>query len=316
MLRFSQRLQAPDTSEDLIPGSTFSQGHAFSLLEPESDVSSIVTEAELRLLAEWFVPDLISILNKPEEYADKYAADYTRFHERAGCAIEALLGSIQPDLLTVRFGVGGVFADLNVPFQLNEKVLVRIWRHERPVSHWIRKEHEELKEIAVLGRPYALASAALVVQKMSCMRRLDAIKNQCYDAYLRQIYLRAFNFYGISPLSYEELGVKGVDPWMQVASSKVLIPAACTGRQLQLFARRQFRDFKIPFEVFSILKNLPLQLPVSQRLNVTNWTDFLQNELSASWMRGESGQWIEKSLDAISESESSASVNAQGYMLD
>jgi hypothetical protein len=316
MIQFRPCLHMPDTSDGVIPGSPSSQANTFSILAPDLDKSSIVTEAELRLLAEWFVPDLIVILNKPEEHTDKHADDFIRFHERAGRAIEALLGSIQPELLTVRFGVGGVISDLNVPFQLTDEFLVNLWRHERPVSHWIRKEHEELQGIAILGRPYALACAALDVRKMSGMRRLDAIQNQCYDAYLRQIYLRAFNLYGIFPLSHEELGIKGIDPWMQVASSRVLIPAACTGRQLQLFARRQFRDFKIPFEVFSILRHLPLQLPVSQRLNVTNWAGLLQNELSTSWLRGESGQWIEKSLDAISEADSSASVDAQGYMLD
>jgi hypothetical protein len=38
----------------------------------------------------------------------------------------------------------------------------------------------------------------------------------------------------------------------------------------------------------------------------------LQEELSAAWLRGEAGEWIEKALDSITDSKKS---DAQGYML-
>ncbi|BBB30067.1 hypothetical protein [Neptunomonas japonica] len=275
-------------------------------------IRDVVTEAELRLLAEWSVPNLIDILNFPEESVEKHSEDYIRFHERAGRVIEALLGSVKTDLLTVRFGVGGVISDLNVPFELNDEFLASLWRHERPISHWVRKESNELMGVAVLGRPYALAAATLDVHRISGMTRIEAIENQCYDAYLRQIYLRAFNLYGVFPLAHDELGIRGIDPWMQVAAGKDIVASACTGRQLQLFARRQFRDFKISFEVYSILKHLPLRLGISARLAVSDWDSLLQEELSAAWLRGETGEWIEKALDSITDSKKS---DAQGYML-
>lgn len=271
----------------------------FSLLESDCDVSDVVTEEELRLIAEWPVHDLVSLLNDPETRADMHADDFIRFHERAGRVMEALLGHIQPDILTVRFGVGGVIADLNVPFNLTERFLEQLWRYERPISHWVRKQSDELTSVALLGRPYALADATISIREISGMSRFDAIENQCYDAYLRQIYLRAFNLYGVYPVALDDLGVRGVDPWMQVAAGRDIRPAYCTGRQLQLFARRSFRDFKIPFELFSILKHLPLLLPASERLKITDWRALLQEELSASWLRGETGEWIEAVIELL-----------------
>lgn len=285
---------------------------AVCLVDQEVKNNDLVTEAEFRLLAEWPVSDLVKILNNPERSVALHADDYKRFYEKAGDVIEDLLGSVQTDLLTVRFGVGGVTYDLNSPFQFSEGFLTTLWRQERPISHWIRKEYEKLIEIAVLGRSYALAAAALDVQRISGMDRLESIENQCYDAYLRQIFLRAFNFYGICPLIHEELGIRGVDPWMQIVAGKDIAPVKCTGRQLELYARRQFRDFKIPFEVYSILKHLPLCVSVSQRLALTDWVELLQNELSVSWLRGESGEWIEKALESIA---GSGSSDAQEYMM-
>lgn len=278
----------------------------------ENHDNDIVTKADLRLLAEWAVPNLIGILTSPEEYIDQYTDDYIRFHERAGQIIESLLSTITPEMLTVRFGVSGIVTDLNVPFELNESFLQNLWRCERPISHWIKKESDELMEVALLGRPFALASAAHNVQKISGMDRLEAIENNCYDAYLRQIYLRAFNLYGIYPLAHEKLGILGIDPWMQVVAGKDINPAHCTGRQLELYAGKQFRDSKIPFEVYSILKHLPLLVSITERLAITDWDTILQKELSASWMRGETGKWIEKALELLSDSENSG---AQIYML-
>ena len=312
MLTLNHFYQMPSSLDDGLQQGLSSSTKTVSLLSQHAQMNDVVTEAELRLLAEWSVPDLLQVLNLPEESIDLYADDYIRFHERAGRVIEALLGSVKTDLLAVRFGVGGVVSDLNVPFELNENFLKNLWRHERPISHWVRKEFNDLMEVAVLGRSYALAAASLDVQQMSGMDRLEAIQNQCYDAYLRQIYLRAFNLYGIFPLAHEELGIRGVDHWMQVAAGRDIIPTHCTGRQLELFARRQFRDFKIPFEVYSILKHLPLRLSIPARMAVTDWTALLQNELSASWLRGETGRWIEKTLESIGDSENS---DAQGYML-
>lgn len=312
MLTLNHFYQIPRLTDDGMQKGLSSRAKTVSIANHHSKMNSVVTEAELRLLAEWSVPDLVQVLNFPEESLDLYSDDYIRFHERAGRVIEALLGSVKTDLLAVRFGVGGVVSDLNVPFELNENFLTNLWRHERPISHWVRKEFDDLMEVAVLGRSYALAAAALDVQNMSGMGRLEAIENKCYDAYLRQIYLRAFNLYGIFPLPHEELGIRGIDPWMQVAAGRDIVPAHCTGRQLELFARRQFRDFKIPFEVYSILKHLPLRLSIPARMAVTDWTVLLQNELSASWLRGETGLWVEKSLESITDSENS---DAQGYML-
>ena len=312
MLVLNHCYQMPIFADEGIQKGLSSKTKTVSLLNPQSKINDVVTEAELRLLAEWSVPDLVQVLNFPEESIDLHADDYVIFHERAGRVIEALLGSIKTDLITVRFGVGGVVTDLNVTFELNEAFLTNLWRHERPISHWIRKESDDLMEVAILGRSYALAAASLDVQHMSGMDRLEAIENQCYDAYLRQIYLRAFNLYGIFPLAHEELGIRGIDPWMQVAAARGIVPARCTGRQLELFARRQFRDFKIPFEVYSILRHLPQRLSIPARMKVTDWAALLQNELSASWLRGETGQWLEKALDSITDSENS---DAQGYML-
>ncbi|WP_293265826.1 hypothetical protein [Neptunomonas sp.] len=311
MLRFNHTYHMPRATAGGFKGVPTSSINTYCLLDHSDTINDVVTESELRLLAEWSVPDLIHILNQPEENIDKHADDYVRFHERAGRVIEALLGNVKTDLLTVRFGVGGIVSDLNVPFELNEEFLRSLWRHERPISHWVRKEYNDLMSVAVLGRPYALAAASIDVQQISGMTRIVAIENQCYDAYLRQIYLRAFNLYGVFPLAHDELGIRGVDPWMQVAAGKDISPSACTGRQLQLFARRQFRDFKVPFEVYSILKHLPLRLGISERLALTDWASLLQEELSASWLRGESGDWIEKALNSITDSESS---DAQGYM--
>lgn len=312
MLLLNHCYQMPSLADDAMQKGLSGKAATVFLLNQHTRMNNMVTEAELRLLAEWPVPDLQQVLNSPEESIDLYADDYIRFHERAGRVIEALLGNVKTDLFAVRFGVGGVVSDLNVPFELSDAFLTNLWRHERPISHWIRKEFDDLMEVAVLGRSYALAVASLDVQRMSGMDRLGAIDNQFYDAYLRQIYLRAFNLYGVFPLAHEELGIRGIDPWMQVAAGRAIIPALCTGRQLELFARRQFRDFKIPFEVYSILKHLPLRVSISARMMVTNWAALLQDELSASWLRGETGQWIEKAFESITDSENS---DAQGYML-
>lgn len=312
MFQLNHCYQMPRTADGCLQAVPASSVNTYCLLDHDAKINSVVTEAELRLLAEWSVPDLIHILNSPEESIDEHSEDYIRFHERAGRVIEALLGSVKTDLLTVRFGVGGVISDLNVPFELNEEFLTCLWRHERPISHWVRKEYNELMGVAVLGRPYALAAATLDVHRISGMTRIEAIENQCYDAYLRQIYLRAFNLYGVFPLAHDELGIRGIDPWMQVAAGKDITPSVCTGRQLQLFARRQFRDFKIPFEVYSILKHLPLRLGIAERLRVSDWAGLLQEELSAAWLRGDSGEWIEKALGSITDSQGS---DAQGYML-
>ncbi len=303
----------PDLNSDGVQGGLSGTSATVSLLNPYEKKDDIVTEAELCLLAEWPVPDLVQVLNFPKESLDLYADDFIRFHERAGRVMEALLGNVKTDLLAVRFGVAGVVSDLNATFELNETFLTHLWRHERPISHWVRKEYDDLMEVAVLGRSYALAAASLDVQHMSGMDRLGAIENRCYDAYLRQIYMRAFNLYGIFPLPHEELGIRGIDPWMQVAAGRDIVPARCTGRQLELFARRQFRDFKIPFEVYSILKHMPLRLSIPARMAMTDWVSLLENELSASWLRGETGHWIEKTLDSITDSGNS---DSQGYMLE
>lgn len=313
MLTLNHFYQMPSMADDGMQKGVLGRAKTVSLLNHHVKTTSAITEAELRLLAEWSVPDLLQVLNYPEESLDLYADDYIRFHERAGRVMEALLGNVKTDLLAVRFGVAGVVSDLNVPFELNETFLTHLWRHERPICHWVRKEFDDLMEVAVLGRSYALAAASLDVQQMSGMDRLGAIENQCYDAYLRQIYMRAFNLYGVFPLPHEELGIRGIDPWMQVAAGRDIIPARCTGRQLELFARRQFRDFKIPFEVYSILKHMPLRLSIPARMEMTDWVALLENELSASWLRGETGQWIEKTLDSITDSGNS---DSQGYMLE
>lgn len=275
----------------------------------DTDRNDLITREELRLLAEWPVHELIDLLNHPRQGVDLHTDDYIRFHERAGRIMEALLGSIQPQILTVRFGVGGVTVDLNSEFSLSDRFLEHLWQVERPISYWVRKQHSELMDVAGLGRSYALADAALRIEKISGMSRLQAIDNGCYYAYLRQIYLRAFNLYGIFPLKTDELGVLGVDPWMQVAAGQDFQPNRCTGRQLQLFAKRQFRDYQISFEVFSLLSHLPLLLSVAQRLKPVQWNDVLQNELSARWLSGETGEWIEGAIQVLESH--SASVPAQ-----
>lgn len=273
----------------------------FVLLDENPEASSIVTAEELRLLAEWSVPDLAYILNEPESALDTYADDYIRFHERAGRIMEALMGHIQPELFTVRFGVAGVTLDLLQDFNFEQAYLELLWKHERPIVHWVRQQGSELTDVAAMGRPYALAQSALEVISLTGMTRLEAIENQCYEAFLRQIYLRAFNLFGVMPLPIEELGIKGLDPWMQVAQGNNLNPLQCNGQQLQLFARRRFRDFDVPFQVFSILKNLPFSLPISERGNNRDWRDLIQNELSAVWLRGEEGEMLEGVLDYLNQ---------------
>lgn len=273
----------------------------FVLLNENPETSSIVTAEELRLLAEWSVPDLAYILNNPESVLDEYADDYIRFHERAGRIMEALMGHIQPELFTVRFGVAGVTLDLLNDFKLEQNYLDQLWKHERPIVHWVRQQGTELTDVAAMGRPYALAQATLEVIGLTGMTRLEAIDNKCYDAFLRQIYLRAFNLFGVMPLPIEELGIKGLDPWMQVAQGKNLNPICCNGQQLQLFARRCFRDFDIPFSSFSVLKNLPFLLPISERGKDRDWRELIQSELSTIWLNGGDGEMLESVLDYLNQ---------------
>lgn len=288
----------------------------FKAKEPASSAldsaNNWVTESELRLVAEWHVADLQALLNNPASARERATDDFIRFHERAGRVMEALLALSQPSLFTIRFGVGGVSTQVREPVVFSDETLAALWRQERPVYHWARKEADELNGVAALGRAFALADAALEIQEVTGLSRLQAIEQNVHDAFLRQIYLRAFNLYGINPLHPEALGVVGIDPWMQVAATKQFSPAVCTQQQLAFYARRKFRDYAMPFEVFSILMHLPERLALSERLHIHDWCALLQQELSSAWMRGEEGKWLEEALEWLSTPASSQFKNSQG----
>lgn len=288
----------------------------FKAKEPASptldSANDWVTESELRLVAEWHVADLQAILNDPAQARERAADDFVRFHERAGRVMEALLALSQPSLFTIRFGIGGVSTQTHEPVVFSDEALTALWRQERPVYHWARKDADELNGVAALGRAYALADAALEIQQITKLSRLEAIAQNVHDAFLRQIFLRAFNLYGINPLHVKELGINGVDPWMQVAASKHYSPATCTAQQLLHYARRQFRDYAMPFEVFSILMHLPERLNLTERLLIHDWSALLQQEVSAAWMRGEEGKWLEEALQSLSAPSSGQLRSTQG----
>ena len=295
-------------SDDGLSASAGTGTNLFSMHEQDSGTSHVVTEEDLRLLAEWPVPDLISLLNNPEESIERYADDYVLFHERAGRIYEALTGSIQPRLLKLRFGVDGLSYDYAEPFQLSQKFLDHLWKDERPVAHWKRQERDELNQVALLGRSYALADSALNMQQMSGMSRIEAIENGCYGAYLRQIYLRAFNLYGLVPLNSNELGVQGVDPWSQVAVREVSL-TACNGQQLLRYAQRLFRDYQISFETFSIMRGVPYTVSVAERIKPTNWIAVIQNAISSCWLKGESAALYENALAELAALDRGAEAN-------
>jgi len=263
------------------------------------EVAAGVTDEEIRLLERWPVPDLVSTLNDPDAAISKYEDSFLTFHEESGKLIEALLGSTQLGMLNVRFGVGGVTTDMAQPFELSGAFLEFLWKTERPICHWIRHQAAEIDLVASQGRAYAIADAASEVRHITGMTRKEAISNQCYSSYLRQIYLRAFNLYGVFPLKKEELGLKGLDPIAHVSKGRSFYPAACNGPQLEMYARERFCDFSIEFEVYSILKNLPYRFSLPEQLQTRDWKKVIQIELTSSWMRGESGQWLESALDVL-----------------
>ncbi|MFY0656947.1 hypothetical protein [Neptunomonas sp.] len=256
-------------------------------------------EEESLLCERWPVSNLVAILNSPADMITHYEDDFLSFHEESGKLIEALLGNVQLGMLNVRFGVGGVTTDMAQPFELSAAFLEFLWKTERPICHWIRHQASEIDIVASQGRAYAIADAACEVQNITGMSRKEAISNQCYSSYLRQIYLRAFNLYGVFPLKKEELGLKGIDPIAHVSKGRSFDPSACNGPQLEMYAREHFFNFSIDFEVFSILKNLPYRFSLPEQLQTRDWKKVIQIELTSSWMRGESGQWLEAALETL-----------------
>ncbi len=291
-------LDNASSSDESLSVLTPADSNLFSMHAGNSDSAALVTEEELRLLAEWPVADLISLLNEPEASVERYADDYILFHEKAGRIYEALLGSIQPNLLVLRFGVSGITYDYVEPFELSAEYLERLWKEERPVAHWIRQERDELNQVALLGRSYALADSALKMKSISGMNRMEAMQNDCYGAYLRQIYLRAFNLYGLKPLQKDALGIQGCDPCLQV-SSRTISPVSCNGQQLSRYALKNFRDYQVSFESYSVLRGAPYTLSIPERIKQTNWMSIIQNEVSSYWLKGESATTLESILHEL-----------------
>lgn len=295
MLRPLQPLMAPSQSGF---GARLQSG--LTSQEPANEAQTpLVTSEELKLLKEWPVENLTDILNLPDAALDTTADDYLAFHEQAGRMFETIVPLMKDNAATIRFGVGGASWDIGIPFDLDRAALNNRWRYERPIACWVRKHAQEIEAIAKLGRPYALASASLDVQTMSGVTREEAVETGCYASYLRQIYLRAFNLFGINPLPVEELGINGIDPWMQIVASPAIDPTRCTGQQLQRWAKTQFFTLHIPFECYSILAGLPNSLSIAERMQMCEWRVILEKELSQIWLQGNDSEWLEATLNCL-----------------
>jgi hypothetical protein len=270
-----------------------------------------LTDEEQRLQERYRLKDLPYLLEDPASRLEEAEEGYILFHESAGKLIEALLGNIDPTPLMLRFGVGGITTELQSPFDLSSKGLELLWKKERPICHWIRQQQFEIEHVSSLGIKYAITHAALSIQEITGMTREQAIQAQCYHAYLRQIFVRAFNLYGIYPLEKEELGLKGLDPLAQLIQSDSVSPFRCNGHQLRSWAQQEFDQYRLSFESFSILRHIPSRLSLVELLKERDWRVLLQSELATSWMNGESGQILEDVLESLNQFALSAHAQRQ-----
>jgi hypothetical protein len=260
-----------------------------------------LTDEEERLQAHYRIKDLPYLLEHPEARLEEAEEGYIVFHESAGKLIEALLGNIDPAPLIIRFGVGGITTELQSPFDISPKGLESLWKKERPICHWIRQQQFEIEHVSSLGLRYAITHAALSIREITGMTREQAIDAQCYHAYLRQVFVRAFNLYGLYPLKKEELGLKGLDPIAQLVQSEHVSPLRCNAHQLSAWVQQEFDQYRLSFESYSVLRHLPSRLSLVEQLKERDWRSLLQAELATSWMNGESGQLLEEVLESLNQ---------------
>jgi hypothetical protein len=258
-----------------------------------------LTDEEARLQARYTIVNLASLLEDPEDHLEEAEEGFIVFHESAGKLIEALLGNIEPNPLKVRFGIGGISTELQAPFDMSLKGLESLWKKERPICHWIRQQKFEIEQVSSLGMRFAITHAAMSIREITGMTREQALDAQCYHAYLRQVFVRAFNLYGLFPLKKEELGLKGVDPLAQLIQAKDVTPFRCNAHQLNSWVQQEFDQYRLSFESYSILRHLPSKLSLLEQLKERDWRALLQAELASSWMNGESGQLLEDVLDSL-----------------
>lgn len=261
-----------------------------------TNIHHLMTAEEQRLSAQWPVAGLPWILEEPEAASERYAEGLVHFHEQAGHLMRAFPQG-QDSSITVRFGVGGLWlAPRN--FSLKEESLLALWQQERPMVDWINAHRNAIEAAAQSGRAYALAKSALDIVSQGGPVRSQALAQGFYDVYLRQVYWRGFNQFGLNPCQSIEPFQEGIDPWLQVAR-KIQHPIFCNGHQLQYLAESAYLSDDIPYEVYSILKNLPFVFSPQERNQEHDWADLLHSRLVFRRMGRVSGGWIAEALDFL-----------------
>ncbi|UTW13558.1 hypothetical protein [Marinobacterium rhizophilum] len=283
---------------------------------------------EKTLLARWPVPAYAAVLRDPVQALEEGRPDYDIFLEGAQLVLDELSRFDISELIELRFPVGGVLVGWH-RFELSDLFLGQIWLAQAPMLDWLAGHGVRLEALAARARPYALAQAALWVERETGQNREQAIVTGQLYPYLQRLFGAAFNLLGVNPLQATQVSTAGFEPLLLAggalrlegvkappgrAFSMLDINVRCTtAGELRCAAQLLYEQGLLGAQSCALLSHadcFQLHEVQLQAANSTyDWIDVFEQALAALWMHGDLGDSVQavvsllKSADLVGQVE-------------
>jgi hypothetical protein len=292
--------------------------------ELASDHASCKLSAlEKTLLARWPVPTYAAVLLDPMQALEDGRADYDIFLEGAQWVLDELSRFDISALIEQRFVVGGVLLGWH-RFELSQLFLGQVWLAQAPMLEWLAAHEGRLEMLAARARPYALAQAALWVERETGQSRAQAIATGQLYPYLQRLFGAAFNLLGVRPLQASQVSTAGFDPLLLAGGAARLSGAmsprqafgmldvnvrCATAAEVRSVVQLLYEHGLLGAQSYALLDHAGcFELQSAQGLAFDtaahDWIDVFEQALATLWMRGDLGESVQTVVELLRSAES------------